>query len=115
MFEQDNQKIIRSAGGDKLLAREKGYEEFTKADEAKFAFAKGWWQQQQPYWKGVRQVWDEVYTQNTIIKLKGKVDGKLLYERLFNLVDQSAKEKWDTQKSKTEARKLINSYLVTNA
>ncbi|SEO75954.1 hypothetical protein SAMN05192574_11281 [Mucilaginibacter gossypiicola] len=114
MFEQDNQKIIRSAGGDKLLAREKGYEEFTKTDEAKFAFAKGWWQKQQPYWTAVRQVWDEVYAQNSVIKLKGKIDGKLLYERLFDLADQSAKEKWDAQKNKAEARKLINNYLDTN-
>jgi len=114
MFEQDNQKVIRSAGGDKLLAREKGYEEFTKTDEAKFAFAKGWWQKQQPYWTVVRQVWDEVYAQNPVIKLKGKIDGKLLYERLFDLADQSAKEKWDAQKNKAEARKLINNYLDTN-
>ncbi|WP_121808858.1 DUF6607 family protein [Mucilaginibacter kameinonensis] len=115
MFEQDNQKIIRSAGNDKLLVREKGYEEFTKTDEARFAFAKGWWQKQQPYWTAVRQVWDEFYAQNTTVKLKGKVEGKLLYERLFDLADQSVKEKWDAQKSKTEARKLINNYLVTNA
>jgi hypothetical protein len=111
MFEQDNQKIIRSATGDKLLAREKGYEEFTKADTGKFAYAKGWWKTQQAYWTAVRQVWDEVYAQNAVIRLKGKVDGKLLFERLFDLADQSAKEKWDTAKNKAETRKVINAYL----
>jgi hypothetical protein len=111
MYEQDNQKIIKGETGDKLLAREKGYEEFTKADEAKFAYAQKWWKTQQPYWTAVRQVWDEVYAQPGTLKLKGKVDGKLMYERLFNLADQAAKAKWDASKSKDEARKVIADYV----
>ncbi|WP_184548939.1 DUF6607 family protein [Mucilaginibacter sp. FT3.2] len=111
MFEQDNQKLVRSADGDKLLVREKGYEEFTKADEAKFAFAQKWWKNQQPYWTAVRQVWDEVYNQPDALKLKGKVDGKLLYERLFELADEAAKEKWNTEKSKAAARNVIAGYV----
>ncbi|RKR85121.1 hypothetical protein BDD43_5379 [Mucilaginibacter gracilis] len=112
MFEQDNQKIIRSASGDKLLAREKGYEEFIKADESKFNYAKTWWKTQQPYWTSVRQVWDEVYAQHAQVKLKGKTDGKLLYERLFDLADRSTKERWDAAKCKVETRKVIDGYLV---
>jgi hypothetical protein len=113
MFEQDNQKIIRSASGDKLLAREKGYEEFTKADESKFNYAKGWWKNQQPYWTAVREVWDEVYAKHEQVKLKGKTDGKLLYEKLFDLADQSAKEKWNAARNKAEIDKVIGNYLVT--
>jgi hypothetical protein len=111
MYEQDNQKIIRTTGGDKQLVQEKGYEEFTHTDEAKFAFAQGWWKQQQAYWTTVRQVWDEVYAEPGILRLKGKVDGKLLYERLFDMADQAAKEKWDAAKSKAEIRKIIANYL----
>jgi hypothetical protein len=111
MFEQDNQKIVRGADGDKLLVREKGYEEFTKADEAKFAYAQKWWKTQQPYWTAVRQVWDEIYAQPGTLKLKGKVDGKLLYERLFELAAQSAKGKWDAVKNKDAARKVIADYV----
>jgi len=111
MFEQDNQKIIRSTVGDKLLAREKGYEEFTKADAGKFAYAQGWWKLQQPCWTAVRQVWDEIYKGHDLIKLKGKVDGKLLFERLFDLADTAVKEQWDVEKTKAEARKAIAFYL----
>lgn len=110
MFEQDNQKIIRDANGDKLLAREKGYEEFSRVDQSKFAFAQNWWKNQQPYWTAVRQVWDEVYAQPGTLQLKGKVDGKLLYERLFDLADLSAKEKWNAEKNKAETRKVIANY-----
>ena len=111
MFEQDNQKIVRTATGDQLLAREKGYEEFTKADSAKFAYAQGWWKQQQAYWTDVRQVWDNIYSQKQVIKLKRIVDGKHLFEQLFDLADQSARERWDTARSKAETRKVIDSYL----
>lgn len=111
MFEQDNKKVIR-ATTDRLLVREKGYEEFTRADEAKFAYAKSWWKKQQPYWTAVRQVWDEIYSTQPVVKLQAKVNGKPLYERLFDLADQSAHEKWDTEKDKKETRKTIASYLV---
>ncbi|HEY9197649.1 MAG TPA: DUF6607 family protein [Mucilaginibacter sp.] len=111
MFEQDNQKIIRGANGDKLLVREKGYEEFTKVDEAKFAYAQKWWKTQQPYWTSVRQVWEEIYHEPGTLKLKGKVDGKLLFERLFELADQWYKEKWDAVKSKEIVRKIIGDYI----
>lgn len=113
MFEQDNEKIIRSDKGDQLLAREKGYEEFTKADEAKFAYAQGWWKQQQAYWTVVRKVWDDVYNQYGVIRLKGKQDGKLLFERLFDMADQSVKENWDAAKSKTNTHKVIMDYITT--
>ncbi len=111
MFEQDNKKIVRAPGGDKLLAQEKGYEEFTKVDEAKFAYAKTWWASQQNYWADVRAVWDNVFAKNNTIKLSGKKDGKLLFERLFELGDQSVKEKWSAAKNKEEANKVIALYV----
>jgi hypothetical protein len=111
MFEQDNNKIARGADGDKLIAQEKGYEEFTKVDEAKFAYAKKWWTGQQAYWTDVRAAWENVFAKNVTIKLSGKKDGKLLYQRLFELADVSAKEKWSAAKNKEEAVKIINAYL----
>jgi len=113
MYEQDNKKIVRSPEGDKLLAQEKGYEEFTKADEAKFAYAKTWWASQQAYWTDVRAVWDNVFAKNTSIKLSGKKDGKLLFERLFEMGDLSVKEKWSATKNKEEANKVIAAYLAS--
>ncbi|ASU35689.1 DUF6607 family protein [Mucilaginibacter xinganensis] len=112
MFEQDNKKVVRTDNSDRVLVREKGYEEFTHVDTAKFAFAQSWWKKQQPYWTAVRQVWDEIYSGQTVLKLQGKINGKPLYEKLFALADQSAKEKWDTEKNKKETRKVIADYLI---
>ncbi|GGH11479.1 hypothetical protein GCM10007352_17750 [Mucilaginibacter phyllosphaerae] len=111
MYEQDNNKVVRSADGDKVIAQEKGLEEFTKVDEAKFAYAKKWWAGQQGYWADARAAWEAVFAQNTAIKLTGKKDGKLLYERLFDLAERSEKEKWSRDRNKEETIKVINTYV----
>lgn len=112
MYETDSKKIVRSATGDKVLAQEKGYEEFNKADASKFKFAQGWWNQQQNYWTDVRLVWDDVYAKHPVLKLESKKDGKLLFEKLFDLGDQSVKEKWSSAKNKEEVNKVIAGYLA---
>jgi hypothetical protein len=111
MYEQDNNKVVRGADGDKIIAQEKGYEEFTKVDEAKFAYAKKWWAGQQGYWADARAAWETVFAKNAAIKLAGKKDGKLLYEQLFALAEKSEKEKWSSDKNKEETIKMINTYV----
>ncbi|HVW98455.1 MAG TPA: DUF6607 family protein [Mucilaginibacter sp.] len=111
MFEQDNKKIIRSTAGDRLLVQEKGYEEFTRVDSAQFTYARNWWKGHQAYWTAVRQVWDEIYNEQPVVKLKARVNDKNLYDWLFEMADQSVHDKWDFEKNKREARKVIKSYL----
>lgn len=112
MFEQDNKKIIRSATGDKILALEKGMEEFVKTDPKSFGYAQTWWKEQESFWKDARETWAAVFAENTVLKLALKVDNKLLYEQFFALGDQSAKEKWTAAQNKAAIRKVIDAYLV---
>lgn len=112
MFEQDNKKILRSESGDKLLAMEKGMEEFVKTDPKSFGYAQTWWKQQQGFWKDARETWDAIFAENNVIKLTSKVDNKLLYEQFFALGDQSVKEKWSSDKNKEGIRKIILAYLA---
>ncbi|MDT3403811.1 DUF6607 family protein [Mucilaginibacter terrae] len=111
MFEQDNKKIARNEGTDKLISEEKGHEEFTKIDAKAFAYAQTWWNEQKAYWADVRVVWDDVFRTNSTIKLANKLEGKSLYDKLFTLGDQSVKENWASAKNKSEARKIIDKYL----
>ena len=111
MFEQDNKKIIRSESGDKLLAMEKGLEEFVKTDPKSFGYAHTWWKQQEKFWKDARETWDVVFAENNVIKLNTKVDNKLLYEQFFALGNQSVKENWDSTKNKEGVKKIITAYL----
>jgi len=112
MFEQDNKKIIRGPEGDKLLAMEKGLEEFTKVGPEGFEYAQNWWKENESFWKDAREVWDTVVAENTILKLPAKKDNKALYEEFFALSERSAKSKWNSAKNKEQIRKLIGAYLA---
>jgi len=112
MFEQDNKKIIRTSQGDKLVAIEKGYEEFTKIDAAKFAYAQKWWDSQKTYWADVRSVWTDVIGSNDTFRVKTIANGKLLYETLFTLGDQSIKEKWSATQNKEKVKTALLPYLI---
>lgn len=112
MFEQDNKKMVRANGKDSLIAMEKGLEELIKTDPKSFGYAQTWWKQQEGFWKDARASWDEVFAENNYIKLNLKVGNKLLYEQFFELGDQSAKEKWSSEKNREAIKKVIETYLV---
>ncbi|SOD20062.1 DUF6607 family protein [Pedobacter xixiisoli] len=113
MFEQDNKKIVRTPGEkDKMIAQEKGLEEFVKTDPKSFAYSQEWWKKNAPFWKDARDIWDNVFANNTVIKLAPKVDNKLLYEKFFAANAQSVKENWSSAKNKEEITKIINAYLI---
>lgn len=113
MFEQDNKKMVRTPGEkDKMIAQEKGLEEFVKTDPKSFAYSQEWWKKNESFWKDARDIWDNVFASNTTIKLAPKVDNKLLYERFFATSAQSVKEKWTSAKNKEEISKIINAYLI---
>ena len=111
MLEQDNEKIIRNNGIDKLLCWEKGIERFTKGDYNAGPALK-WWEKQKQYWADVRNIWNEVYAKNTDLKLAAKVDNKRLYDSLFFLGDKVCKDNVYTQgAAKADIKKVIESFL----
>ena len=85
LHEQDNQKIIRSNGSDKLLVEEKGQNIYKKLPEKECAAATAYWEKNAGYWGKVRKIWaDYIATHNTI-SLKDKIDDKMLHEYLMAL------------------------------
>lgn len=113
MFEQDNKKVLRTAKGDQVLAVEKGYEEFTKIDPKKFDYARKWWDSQKTYWADVREVWaDLAKSTRSDFKVQTKANGKLLYETLFTLGDESIKEKWSANQNKEKIKTALLPYLA---
>ncbi|MBQ0734224.1 DUF6607 family protein [Aquimarina celericrescens] len=93
VHEQDNDKVIRKDGQeDVLLAKEKGYNIYTKVEDEKCTLAKTWWKENQKFWAAVRSEWDEIYDRNTDLSLKKSVNDKRLYEFLFGM-DAKTKQK----------------------
>lgn len=88
IHEQDNQKIIREGGADKLLAEEKGFNIYKRVAESKCAAAKLYWEKNKTYWAKVREVWEEYFSTRQSINLKTKVQDKPLHEYLNALLKE---------------------------
>lgn len=109
-LEQDNEKILRTDGGDKLICHEKGMETFTTGDYD-CAPAVKWWNENHAYWSDVRTAWNEVFSENPQLKLAKKVDDKMLWQRLFELGDEAAQ---GNSKSdlKNKVKGIIEQYIA---
>jgi len=111
LHEQDNQKIIRSSGTDKLLVEEKGHNIYKRIDEKECAAAREYWETNKNYWGRVRKIWAEYISTHNSISLKNKIDEKFLHEYLINLgKDVLAKKVTDAEidnRIKAEITKFI--------
>ena len=111
VHEQDNQKVIRENGSDELLAWEKGWNTYSKTDDAKCAVAKEWWTNNSRYWADVRAVWDELFATQETIAINMKVDDKVLFQRLFGLGSHLDYTTYDSAQMKEQIRAAIRFHL----
>ncbi len=110
LHEQDNQKVLR-ADTDKIVASEKGWNTYTKTDISKCQLAKDWWADKKPYWNDVRKVWDELFAQKQTVQIEKKVDGQVLFMKLFALEDEMLKAGYNSEESTKKIKETINEYL----
>jgi hypothetical protein len=85
LHEQDNVKIRRQSGKDRVLVHEKGMNTYRRVDDARCQAAADWWRQNQAFWADVRTVWDEVLDRREKLTFQEKVNDQRLYEVLFPL------------------------------
>ena len=103
IHDQDNKKILREKGQDDVvIAEEKGYNTYMKVDDSKCQAAMAWWKENGEFWANVRASWDEVYDSDQTLHLEEKVEGKRIYEVLFEM-DLDTKQK--------KVSKLLQSYV----
>lgn len=106
--EQDNDKIRREGENRTHIASEKGYNIYSKTDDAKCKVAENWWKENQAFWTIVVKAWDEVIaTRKSSVELKDFVRTKMLYVSLNELQSKKLDEKETYEK----AVKLLASYL----
>ena len=111
LHEQDNQKIIRNNGTDKLLVEEKGHNIYKRIDEKECAPAKEYWLKNSDYWGRVRKIWaDYINTQNSI-SLKNKIGDKFLHEYLINLGKEYAAKKVSEAEIDSRIRNEITKFI----
>ena len=114
LHEQDNDKIIRDASGDKLLVQEKGINDYKKIDDEKCKLATEFWAKNREYWLDVRTVWGEILAQNKGLNIKTKTeDGKMLWKEIDDLVEEFKKnDNKDAQNRQNAIRNLLKKYLI---
>ena len=82
---QDNKKVLRANGADKVLVEEKGLNLYEKADEADCEAASKYWEEHKGFWIAVQQEWDKVLNARSTLKL---VNDNELINTLFKLADE---------------------------
>lgn len=115
VHEQDNAKVLRENSKDEILAYEKGMNVYKKVEDSKCQPAMKWWDKNNVYWADVRLVWDELFDAKQQVKIKGKVDGKILFMRLFALGDEASQDTtYNSGTTRDKIRGIIQSYLNSN-
>ena len=85
VHEQDNRKILRANGQDKVIVQEKGMNTYNRISESKCKEAKEWWERNKAFWALVRKEWEKVYNTNTVVVLQKKVNNEPLYKAMMEL------------------------------
>jgi type II secretory pathway component PulJ len=112
LHEQDNTKLIRTAGyADVPLVQEKGLNMYKRVeDQSQGDAGKNWWSQRRPFWREVLSAWAEIYSRRKDIAFKEKGgDGKLAMA-LFKLDDESFKAGKKPEDARIEIRALIDAH-----
>jgi hypothetical protein len=114
LHEQDNDKIIRTAKGDELLAQEKGLNYYTKIDDAKCAVALAKWEASKDFWVVVKKEWSRYIDKQSVLMVKDLVDDEKLYEHLY-VVEKEWKEKKLSEKELEKKVKVVFEKFVSTS
>lgn len=111
LHEQDNDKILRTEAGDKVIAREKGWNTYKKTDDSRCQVAKDWWTENNRYWADVRAVWGDLYDTKSTLSFAGRIDKKALFDHLFALGDEmSGVTDYESEIVQQKIKEIINTY-----
>lgn len=114
LHEQDNKKIIRTNGIDKLLVEEKGYNTYKRIDEKDCAAAKIYWEKNKDYWGRVQKVWTGYMATNNSISLENKVGGKMLHEYLMAQAKEYAEKNITESEIDEMIKKELHQFIIKN-
>ncbi|MFT3909846.1 MAG: hypothetical protein QM737_10505 [Ferruginibacter sp.] len=113
IHEQDNQKIIRANGIDKLLVEEKGINSYERISDSKCAPAKAYWEKYKLYWTKVKSIWDDYVATHDTITLKTKVGGKVLHQYLYDLAKDYSSGKLKEKQINDKIKEYVNQFTST--
>lgn len=102
IHDQDNDKLIKKNNNLTVLAKEKGFNTYTKTTDLHCKAAEEWWRKKSEKWEKIRLIWQKILNSNDIIGLEKSIEGVKLHQMLFNL---------ENDLNETEIEKKITEYI----
>ncbi|MBZ4189620.1 DUF6607 family protein [Niabella beijingensis] len=90
---QENKKIIRASGTDKLLVEERGLNGYEKLDKEDCAAGEKYWEEHKGFWLALEEEWAKILDSRNRIKLTEKTGDSDLMARLFEMADEWKEKK----------------------
>jgi hypothetical protein len=112
VHKQDNKKIIRKNGKDSLLVEEKGINSYNRVAASKCSAAKKYWERNNAFWLKVTTVWNNYLNTHNTIKLKTKVEEKVLHQYLYNILQDYNTNKITSADIDNKISEAVNSLIV---
>lgn len=111
VHEQDNKKILRENGKDKIIALEKGYNTYYKADESECNVAREWWKNNATFWTVVKNEWENYIAKNDKVVVKNKVDDKILGDHFTSLWKDWSNKKISNDQLPGKVKEVLTKFL----
>ncbi len=113
ILSEDNLKLIVDKQGNVTkVAHETGTNTYTRVDDSQCQAARTWWNENQPGWEKVQDVWTSIRANDPVLQFVNPSGQEALWSNLFELVDAAVQAKTvATPKFVQDISDMINSYL----
>ena len=115
VHEQDNDKIAKKDGVEKLVVQEKGYNTYTLRDAKDCVYANAWWNKHSVFWSKVRAEWESLIKAGNTINLASTVGDKPLREYLLELSNEYDKKELAGDLVSTRVKAILQKFASVNA
>ena len=89
VHEQNNKKVVLN-DGHQVLAKEIGIARYQRIKDFNWEAGTDYWKNTNIFWRAVREAWNRKLDNSNNFKLRNKVDGEMLFSKLFMMADQYA-------------------------
>ncbi len=120
VLEEENLKVIldpikaSEANSPNVLAKEIGVARYERIVNHDWSAGDRYWNSTGPFWENVRNIWDDLLEEKSIVKLNYDKEGPSLFMTLFSLAEDSIDEKFSKEIKRKKIEETINSYLINN-
>lgn len=112
VHEQDNHKLVLDADQEPILALEAGLNVYNRIDDHDFSAGRAYWKKTKDFWADVREAWQTRMDGEKPVHVRAKVDGKKLWEKMFDLASNAKEDGYATSEGDERIREILASFVT---